>query len=585
MAMGCTPGGGSDMGMGDMSMLPDHCSNGMKDVDESDVDCGGSCAQCAGGKKCAKGSDCASTFCTNGLCDAPSCNDGIKNGNETDLDCGGGMCPGCAIGKMCKIAIDCASLTCTNGLCATSQCMDGKKNGTETDTDCGGGTCPTCADGKMCMMGTDCMSGTCTNNICVGAGADGGVDMSSVTCKDAVQNGSETDVDCGGGTCPKCPLGKMCLMPADCQSGVCTGNKCVPGMALKLSFAKPVPYPGAAPIAIVQADFNLDGNIDIAVDNRGMGNGTGNISVFLGKGDGTFGAAIQNNTLTTPDSLVVADFNGDKKPDLFVHQQNAAYNTLFGDGTGAFAAPVLAVSSSANSMGSAGDFSGDGKADVVLGFTAQQNNVVALVGDGKGGFASDFMTTNDDPIDVRAGVAGDWNGDGKSDVAFAVRNNNIQVLLNNGNWANGNVPGFTAQPEIAPLANYGPSALAVGDLNGDKKLDLVSTMFGAGGKIAVLLGKGDGTFQMASTIDSGSSTVLALADFDGDGNVDVAATDGAQVDVFLGKGDGTLQPFVSIQTGGALYDLVAADLNKDGKPDLVAVDFNAGIDVLLNTSM
>src|SRR4051812_34282660 len=100
---GCGPGNGGtdDMGVGDMTMLPMNCSNGMKDADETDVDCGGSCAGCAAGKQCKKGSDCASQSCTNNVCDVPACDDMIKNGDESDVDCGGKTCPGCAVGKMC----------------------------------------------------------------------------------------------------------------------------------------------------------------------------------------------------------------------------------------------------------------------------------------------------------------------------------------------------------------------------------------------------------------------------------------------------------------------------------------------------
>jgi len=78
-------------------------------------------------------------------------------------------------------------------------CKDGKHNGAETDIDCGGGTCPTCAAGKKCKQAGDCASGICTSGLCA-----------TVSCTDKVKNGDETDIDCGGASCPKCEAAKGC---------------------------------------------------------------------------------------------------------------------------------------------------------------------------------------------------------------------------------------------------------------------------------------------------------------------------------------------------------------------------------------
>ena len=96
-------------------------------------------------------------------------------------------------------------------------CSDGIQNGSETDVDCGGGTCPTCANGKHCIAGSDCASHVCTGGVCQAA-----------TCSDGVKNGNETGVDCGGGTCPTCPNGQGCNVNSDCSSGHCVGGVCVP---------------------------------------------------------------------------------------------------------------------------------------------------------------------------------------------------------------------------------------------------------------------------------------------------------------------------------------------------------------------
>src|SRR5207237_1996020 len=102
------------------------------------------------GSGCLVGTDCVSGVCGfNGLCSAASCSDGLKNGNETDVDCGG-ACPDCGTGKTCGSNGDCQSQVCTSGRCAAPSCSDFVKNGAETDTDCGGGSCPRCARGHPC---------------------------------------------------------------------------------------------------------------------------------------------------------------------------------------------------------------------------------------------------------------------------------------------------------------------------------------------------------------------------------------------------------------------------------------------------
>jgi hypothetical protein len=202
---------------------PVQCTDGKKDGNESDVDCGGdTCVPCANGKMCLLPSDCASGSCANHVCATPiaGCLDGMLDGSETGVDCGGGTCPACANGKACVAASDCQSGTCINHLCASppAQCLDNSKDGSETDVDCGGGTCPACANGKTCSVQSDCQSGTCMNGRCASPPAQ---------CLDSMKDGSETDVDCGGGTCPACVSGKMCVKGTDCQSGTCSGGRCV----------------------------------------------------------------------------------------------------------------------------------------------------------------------------------------------------------------------------------------------------------------------------------------------------------------------------------------------------------------------
>lgn len=205
-----------------ISYIPD-CSNGSQELDETDIDCGGSiCPQCADGKHCLVDSDCASSVCMAGICQVPACDDGVKNGDETDEDCGGGTCPKCADLKHCSTAGDCLSGVCIGTICRTPTCSDGVKNGDETDMDCGG-SCSAiglkCTDYKMCIVNNDCYSGVCT--------IIGGVyKCAPATCDDGVKNGTETDLDCGGLACSGCADGKNCYIDSDCTSSVCMAGIC-----------------------------------------------------------------------------------------------------------------------------------------------------------------------------------------------------------------------------------------------------------------------------------------------------------------------------------------------------------------------
>jgi hypothetical protein len=98
--------------------VPITCTNGTKDVGETDVDCGNSCAPCADGQACTKLSDCTSSLCVGGKCEAPACDDLLRNGNETDADCGGTDCPACSDNQTCLVPDDCEKKSCVAGICS-----------------------------------------------------------------------------------------------------------------------------------------------------------------------------------------------------------------------------------------------------------------------------------------------------------------------------------------------------------------------------------------------------------------------------------------------------------------------------------
>ncbi|MGC1907447.1 MAG: FG-GAP-like repeat-containing protein [Candidatus Acidiferrum sp.] len=335
---------------------------------------------------------------------------------------------------------------------------------------------------------------------------------------------------------------------------------------------------GVGPTAVVVADFNGDGIQDFAVANRG----DNTISILLGKPDGTLGAKTDFATGLSPVSLVAGDFNGDKKLDIAVaNSGELTFSVLLGNGAGTFQAAVpYPTRNPPNNLVSV-DLNGDGKLDIATVNTtfvtsSANNSVSILLGNGDGTFAPLI----DYPMDgATVSIAsGDFNRDGAVDLAVANPGlETISILLGKGD-------GTFATP-----VNYGSGTgqfvntdVVARDLNGDGNLDLGVC---GSGTVSILLGKGDGTFQPHVDYtgvgqDPGS---LTADDFNADGKLDLAVSNGfggtvpdTTVSILLGKGDGTFQPPVNYNTGGQPFSVTSADINGDGKPDLVmATAFNA----------
>ncbi len=189
---------------------------------------------------------------------------------------------------------------------------------------------------------------------------------------------------------------------------------------------------GHQPSGIVVGDFNGDGKLDVAVANQqgGVGN-NGSVSVLLGNGDGTFGTTTNYSAGSAPNSITAGDFNGDGNLDLAVTSStgnNNVVSVILGSGTGTFGAATQYPGGNTPLFITTGDFNGDGKLDVALA-NQNGNSVSILLGTGTGAFDS---AANYSVGVVPYGITvGDFNGDGRADLAVAnYLSSNVSVLLN-----------------------------------------------------------------------------------------------------------------------------------------------------------
>jgi uncharacterized membrane protein len=383
--------------------------------------------------------------------------------------------------------------------------------------------------------------------------------------------------------------------------------------ASTVSFRTAAPYTtsGYNPYSVAIADLNGDGKLDLVVANeqQSKGDSQGSISVMLGKGNGKFHApANYSSGGESAYSISIADVNGDGKLDLVVANgcfgsdcSTGSVGVLLGNGDGTFKKAVTYRSGAASVFGAhvaVGDLNGDGKLDLAVANTGSgcgngcpEGLIGILLGNGDGTFkkAKTYSTGGFDAIGWVA--IADVNGDKKPDLVVAnycatecsypPAQGSVGVLLGKGNGTFGSVKTYLSGGD-------GAVSVAVADLNKDGKPDILVANCGPeacgpgspGGNVGVLMGNGNGSFKPVMNYPAANSPFnVAAADINGDGKLDIVVSnwgtpnagsnDGA-VTVLLGKGNGTFQPAQTFPSGGAEAPSVAiADVNKDGRLDVV----------------
>ena len=339
--------------------------------------------------------------------------------------------------------------------------------------------------------------------------------------------------------------------------------------------------------SVAVGDLNGDGKLDIVVANQCLstssncaGSSGGLVGVLLGNGDGTYKPAVTYASGGFDAAAVsVADVNGDGKLDLIVvnscstntcSDETSTVSVLFGNGNGTFKTAVTYASGGDFAVGLAvADVNSDHKPDLLV-VNESEGSIGVLLNKGNGTFKAAVPYLAGGLNNAVAIAVRDVNGDGKPDLAVANYNSDsVSILLGNGDGT------FqTAVPFAAGAGN--PQSVALGDVNGDGKLDLVVANcaigdgacgeFGEPGSVDVILGNGDGTFQNPTAYNSGGEIVfsVALADVNRDGKLDMIVADACApiafcgepggTAVFLGNGDGTFQTSVIYGAGGGDFD-------------------------------
>lgn len=661
--------------------------------------------RCIDDTACCVGSDCRSGVCLAGSCQAPACNDGLKNGNETDIDCGG-SCGGCAGERACKLDTDCQSMSCQAGTCAAPSVTFGPARyygmGSVPNVALGdldgdghldavlalyerGGVAIERGDGRGGFGAPSYFEGAQYTRYLALGDFDGDGKLDVVT---AWNGGLATRLGDGHGGfgVEQAVAGRLypsgVLLPADYDGDgkldvafasygqvvvlpgkgdgrfaapqvvaatglnstrydastssrlvvidldgdgkpdLVSGNRVllnaggfffVPGFALSGEVADAGDLNGDGKMDLVAggtawlgrgdgsfepafsapgtqlADVNGDGQLDLVSAGRALVGSSyvGQLSVSLGLGDGSFGAAqvsvLDSYTYSSDPLLRLGDLDGDGKADALAFQAHALFPAK-GQGDGSFQ-PWPAIDNSSDWDGLSypllADFDGDGKADLAVLRYLPQNDVdkrydLAIYRGGASGtltLATTLASSASSYSDLRTG---DFNGDGKPDL-FAVAGDNptpSSVWLNQGGLR------FSSPISYGNITKNGAQSFVIGDFNGDGRTDLLR---GGGNIVAVTLTNADGTPGIGVNSSTGGHGLYALlvGDVDGDGNLDLV-----DFDVFSdlplyflrGHGDGQFDAAVSVEpkldhpNQLSYSNSTLGDLNGDGKADFIFAD-------------
>jgi hypothetical protein len=339
--------------------------------------------------------------------------------------------------------------------------------------------------------------------------------------------------------------------------------------------AQPAISAAAGPLSsIISGDFNSDGKADLAIAQAN----SNVVTVLLGRGDGSFSAGVNYTVGNGPSKIVAAALTGSSATDLVsINQFSNTFSVLVGKGDGTFQPSIDFVAGNLPLGVVAGDFNADGKADLAIASSQDQTLTVPL-GRGDGTFAATRSYRAADLVS-KSVAAGDLNGDGRTDLVVSNYCGTDSACSSNGTATIflANADGSYRAASTLALGN-GPVAVALADLHGSNKLDLIA-LNSADKTLSIFAGNGDGTFGNALPYSlSANPRAVLVGDFNGDGKPDLAiasdcglstCTQSGSLDIWLGNGDGSLKASASYTLGFSPVSIAAADLRSTGHLDLV----------------
>lgn len=315
---------------------------------------------------------------------------------------------------------------------------------------------------------------------------------------------------------------------------------------------------GMTPIGVVTGDLNNDGNVDLVVSSN-----AGDVSVFLGTGTGAFGASTTYAMTSSLNSAALGDFNRDGLLDLAVDGSLSMFVRL-NVGAGVFgAATTYPITAGGRGVTSA-DLNNDGYLDLISIRGAAVNVLLGAAGGTFGAAVAYATVAGGFDVDTV-----DWNHDGRLDIVTAnSTNNTFSLLLNTGSGT------FGAATTIASDVLH-PLGLAVAEVTGDAWPEVIAGAETSDPNVVTLFANQTGVFVTTKAFSSAGGVVrnLATADFDRDGNTDIAVShETNQVSVSLGSGNGEFGSPVFYNAGTNTQGIAAADFNNDGHVDIVTTN-------------
>jgi hypothetical protein len=362
-----------------------------------------------------------------------------------------------------------------------------------------------------------------------------------------------------------------------------------PSWAAIKCFSDPIVFPSDHNLLeVVAGDLNEDGKPDLVISNAGGCEQGSGATAYLGKGNGKFVSQVLSLVNASPYRMVLADLNADGHFDLILTYPGCGgaptgMDVLLGNGDGSFQAPATYLAGTTPSGVAVGDFNNDGKLDVLTTDLFQVDQYLSL-GNGDGTLQSPITIPAVQQLYGRAAIkVADFNHDGKLDFTVAALSSDfstVEILIQLGN-GDGTFGHSHLLPGLSLVAS-----LAIGDLNRDGNLDLVQA---GSDKLGIWLGAGDGTFRRKATYDAPNELSPAIDDLGSDGIPDLVLADDvtpANVNVLRGKGDGTFPLQSAVPSGNSTSSIALADFNGDGLLDIAGIHgliFQGYGMVLLNT--